>query len=962
MCGIAGIYSYAGGAQPVASTELLAMRDAMARRGPDGAGAWMSGDARVGLAHRRLSIIDLTDAAAQPMSAAEDRVRITFNGEIYNYRALKRELEARGHRFRSTSDTEVLLHLYLAHGPGMVGRLRGMFAFAIWDEERRRLFLARDPFGIKPLYYAERAGVFRFASQVKALLAGGAVSTDPDPAGHAGFFLWGSVPEPFTIYRAAKALPAGCSMVVTADGPKAPAQYFSIRESIVRAEQSSSSMTEAEVHAAVSEAVRDSVKHHLVSDVPVGVFLSAGIDSSVIAALAAEVNQAELRAVTLGFREFVGTRDDEVPLARSIAQTYGALHDVRWTGKAEFEKELPSILAAMDQPSIDGVNTYLVSRATAQAGLKVALSGVGGDELFGGYPSFRDVPRLEALPALGSRFPHVASAVRRAAGVVTRPWTSPKLAGVAELAGTTAGAYLLRRGLYMPWELDQVMDSDLAREGLAELSTLERLSADVRGIRSPALRVCALELSWYMRNQLLRDADWAGMAHSLEVRVPLVDASLFAAILPCMVSPRPPSKGVLARAPRSALPDEIASRAKTGFRVPVADWITGGEQRGARGVRRWARHVNRAPGVGYRVLALLTDAYGSVGGIAGFNRNLVAALCSHASVREIVVIPRAAPRSQEAMPAKVRFASEAAGSKVSFLCSVVRHLVAGPPFDLVICGHINLVPAAYLAAVANDAPSIGILHGVDAWSAPGNLLTRALVGRMERFAAVSGVTIERFLSWSGFDPLRLEYLPNAIALNDFGPGAKDPKLLEKYRLSGTRVLLTVGRLEAREQYKGVDRVIEALPALLRAYPDLAYLVVGDGTDRPRLERLAERLGVKERVRFAGYVPDELKADHFRLADAFVLPSKGEGFGIVLLEAMACGIPVVASKLDGSREAVRDGRLGILVDPDAGDELVRGISQALDSPTRRVPEQLREFDFPAFESRSHRLVDALIDGA
>src|SRR4051794_33648635 len=201
MCGIAGIYSYRNSAPPVDREELLCIREAMANRGPDGAGLWLSDDQRAGLAHRRLPIIDLSEAGAQPMSTADGRLRVTFNGEIYNYRALRAELEGKGYRFASSSDTEVLLHLYADRGTDMVHALRGMYAFAIWDERASELFLARDPFGIKPLYYADRGETFRFASQVKALLKSEGIDTAPDPAGTVGFFVWGSVPEPHTLYR-----------------------------------------------------------------------------------------------------------------------------------------------------------------------------------------------------------------------------------------------------------------------------------------------------------------------------------------------------------------------------------------------------------------------------------------------------------------------------------------------------------------------------------------------------------------------------------------------------------------------------------------------------------------------------------------------------------------------------------------------------------------------------------------
>ena len=218
MCGIAGIFAYHGAAPPVDLDELLRVREAMRLRGPDGAGLWISEDGRVGLAHRRLAIIDLSECGAQPMATADGRFRVTFNGEIYNYRALRKELEAKGYRFHSSSDTEVLLQLYADRGERMVHALRGMYAFAIWDERDRSMFLARDPFGIKPLYYADDGRSLRFASQVKALLKGGAVDTAPEPAGSVGFVIWGTVPEPYTLYRGIRSLPAGAHLRVTPAG------------------------------------------------------------------------------------------------------------------------------------------------------------------------------------------------------------------------------------------------------------------------------------------------------------------------------------------------------------------------------------------------------------------------------------------------------------------------------------------------------------------------------------------------------------------------------------------------------------------------------------------------------------------------------------------------------------------------------------------------------------------------
>ena len=292
MCGITGIYSYHSAAEIVDHDELIRMRDHMARRGPDGSGEWFSKDRRVGLAHRRLAIIDLSDTAAQPMQDTDGRHIITFNGEIYNYELLRQRLEQNGHVFRTHSDTEVLLHLYAEKGEAMVDDLRGMFAFAIWDTDRKALFLARDPYGIKPLYYADDGRQFRFASQVKALHAGGGVSNEPDPAGWTGFYLFGSVPEPFTTYRQISALPAGSTLWVNEGGPQTPKRYFSIAQTWQEAEvltsagRAHSSLPDnGERAAAIADALRESVRHHLVADVPVGSFLSAGIDSGALVGL-----------------------------------------------------------------------------------------------------------------------------------------------------------------------------------------------------------------------------------------------------------------------------------------------------------------------------------------------------------------------------------------------------------------------------------------------------------------------------------------------------------------------------------------------------------------------------------------------------------------------------------------------------------------------------------------------------
>ncbi|MGB5734839.1 MAG: asparagine synthase (glutamine-hydrolyzing), partial [Thiohalocapsa sp.] len=585
---------------------------------PDGKGEWFSDDGRVALGHRRLSIIDLSERGAQPMASANGKLQITFNGEIYNYRAVRQQLEAKGRVFRSDSDTEVLLHLYAEKGEAMVHDLRGMFAFGLWDAERHALLLARDPYGIKPLYYAADGQTLRFASQVKALRAGGAISNESEPAGIVGFYLFGSVPEPYTLYRGICSLPAGSTLLIDQTGPHAPRGYFSLALVWREAEQAPPADT-LHKQDVIRDALLDSVRHHRVADVPVGAFLSAGIDSGALVGLMHEqsatghpdarhagtttgsanhtVQSTTLSTITLAFEEYLGTQSDEGPIAARVAARYGTAHTARVVSRTEFADDLPKILAAMDQPTIDGINTWFVSKAAHEAGLKVAVSGLGGDELFGGYPSFQDIPRWVQKLWLPARIPGLGALAEQVQSLFAPLFASinPKAAGMLRYGGSDTGAYLLKRGLFLPSELAHLMDPDQLRAGLSRLQPMGMLrgtlcaadpAAALGGTNAvptkppctnapstPFGRIATLEAAMYMRNQLLRDTDWSSMAHSLEVRVPLVDAWLLRRIAKWLVHSKTPNqKACLANSPRQSLPAEVTGRTKTGFTTPIANW------------------------------------------------------------------------------------------------------------------------------------------------------------------------------------------------------------------------------------------------------------------------------------------------------------------------------------------------------------------------------------------------------
>lgn len=581
MCGIAGVFHFQS-ENLVDEQRLIAIRDVMKNRGPDDQGLWLSGSSKVGLAHRRLSIIDTTSAGHQPLSDNSGRFTVTFNGEIYNYLGLRSALEKKGYQFSTQTDTEVLLHLYAEYGKDMLGHLRGMFAFAIWDDHDKRLFLARDTFGIKPLYYSNIDGQFYFASQVKALLADKLIGQSFDPAAQVGFFLWGSVPEPSTLYADIKALEAGHYLEISSDG-MLKEKYCTVTQFIKRVELSTH-----RAQSSLREILLDTVRFHFIADVPVGIFLSSGVDSSCLLALAREAGIKKIKTITLGFEEYRGTRYDEVPLAEMLAERYQTEHQTIWLNQHDFHHELKNLLSSMDQPTIDGVNMYFVSLAAKKAGLKVALSGLGADEIFAGYNTFKRIPAmlrycrvLSFIPGLGRLLRYIAS-----------PWIN-KSAGLIEYANNYQRAYLLNRALFMPWQLKKVLAGDLIKLGLKQLNPLVQLKRSIAHVSMAKNKLTALELTHYTRNQLLRDADWAGMAHSVEVRVPYLDLPLFQYCLSHY--PKKISKKEIFSVLSDPLPNEVTSRKKTGFFVPIRAWLLGEKNANrAFDLKDWAKYVYRS--------------------------------------------------------------------------------------------------------------------------------------------------------------------------------------------------------------------------------------------------------------------------------------------------------------------------------------------------------------------------------
>lgn len=356
-----------------------------------------------------------------------------------------------------------------------------------------------------------------------------------------------------------------------------------------------------------------------------------------------------------------------------------------------------------------------------------------------------------------------------------------------------------------------------------------------------------------------------------------------------------------------------------------------------------------------RIISLLTDAYGGHGGISRFNRDFLSALSQVDKCFEIVVFPRLVPNPvDEDIPSNIVYKDQGITNKIGYIGNIFRYLLLDRNFGLVVCGHINLLPIAWAVSKIVGAPLIMIVHGIDAWKPTRSRLVNFLASKVSRLVAVSQTTIDRFQNWSHIEEGKTYVLPNCVDLTGFTPGPKNPELLARYDIKDKKIIMTLGRMAGFDRFKGFDEILEALPDLINDIPDLVYVLAGDGPDKERLMNKAVKLGVSKHTVFTGMVEEDEKVDHYRLADGYVMPSRGEGFGIVLLEAMSCGVPVFASKLDGSREALLNGKLGDLVNPENKNEIIQATKAVLDKP-KHIPEGLSYFSKGSFENRVRDLV-------
>ena len=580
MCGIFGII---GLNAPFPAEVLERATRSLTHRGPDDSGTVILRDStrsavQIGLGNCRLAIQDLSPQGHQPMNDPATGNWIVYNGELYNFREIRAKLERAGVYFGSYSDTEVILKAYARWGEKCLDEFRGMFALAIWDAQRHCLFVARDPMGIKPLYYHRSDQYFMFSSEVRTLLGTGLVPRRIDPAGLVSYLSFGSLYDPNTLVEGVNALPCGHHLTWE-EGQVKQAQYWHLvdREVVESSHRAcdAGAVRRGELEAQVAQMLDESVRMQLVSDVPVGVFLSGGIDSSSLVGI---LSRSGVRPSTFSivFRE---ADYSEAEYSRAVAQQFRTDHHEITVSQADFFDAIAPAIHAMDLPTMDGINTYFVSERTRAAGVKVALSGLGGDEMFAGYSSFRTIPRMERLANIWGRVPRTIRKplVNMFAALSPSSDQNRKLTTLAGNGGGIVHPYFLSRMLFTPEQQNELLSgakTNSAPSRRAEKAATESLSRALS--LDPVNRVSYLEARCYMLNTLLRDSDCMSMAHGLELRVPLIDHQLSRRLMALPGSWKLNSgtpKPLLVHALRGQLPDQIVHRAKRGFTLPFEHWL-----------------------------------------------------------------------------------------------------------------------------------------------------------------------------------------------------------------------------------------------------------------------------------------------------------------------------------------------------------------------------------------------------
>ena len=542
----------------------------LSRRGPDSEGIWS--EDKIFLGSRRLAIFDLNDRSNQPMQSLCSRYILVFNGSIYNYKSLRKHLIDNDVKLKTYSDTEVILELFALEGPQMVSKLKGMFAFVIWDCKKKEAFAARDPYGIKPLFIGTNSEGIILASQVKTLLLTKQISTERDINSQFSFWNLGYIIEPRTWFKNIKALKSGYYVRIKDGKIISEMQWYDLNKNWISADKNKQRISKKECNKIIKNSLTSSVKKHLVSDVPIGIFLSSGVDSTLVAGIVSSNTNKKIIAITVSFENFEGSENDESIKAKKIAQKYGMEHHIYRVTQKDFQNDLPEILEAMDQPTIDGVNVWYASKAAAKLKLKVVFSGVGGDELFFGYNHFNSIPNVHNFFQFIRKIPVLFFLINILLKLFFFLKKGNRWKYISKFSNSIIDLWLLKRTILTPIEIDK---KKIQPNKISTNLFYKDIYDSIKGHKfyNLKLQIAQIESIYYMRNQLLRDSDWASMYHGVELRTPFVDTELLENLKDVMNSYSSlNNKHSLKSSFKSILPKDLISGKKMGFQTPIKEW------------------------------------------------------------------------------------------------------------------------------------------------------------------------------------------------------------------------------------------------------------------------------------------------------------------------------------------------------------------------------------------------------
>ena len=568
MCGISGIYNCSDkDISPKKIIEnIIKLQD---RRGPDDRGIWESECKKIIFGHNRLSIIDLTDKARQPLISKDNNLVITFNGEIYNYKEIRNELSQNKVTFKSNSDTEVILESYKYWGIEFVKKLRGMFAFAIWDNAKKKLILARDPFGIKPLYYLKKNNILFFASQLKSILSIDKLSFEKSGRSVLDYYLWGNIREPFTLYKDIYSLERGTVKIFDSKFNDTSYEYANLKEAIIKSKKNYFK-NESELNEKLNYLIKDTVNYHQVSDVPVTFLLSSGIDSNILLAASKKKLNTNFNALTIDFSEKL----KESPLAQVGSKMNKIDHIIEKVDDNEIAELISKYYKFMDMPTNDGLNNYVVSYLAKKKGSKVLISGIGGDEIFSGYPSFKRIPIMKKISKIIPNNKNFQKFVYNISYKILSQFNkNTKYAGVLKYSHNTFDSFMLQRCVFTPEEIMELINSKIIDEAISDLEFQNQNEINDKDFENEQLKIMYFEIKYYLCSKLLRDSDWASMANSVELRTPFVDWFFFNELLPILKSNIKISKRNMLDSFKGQTPPELYNRKKTGFAIPYKQYF-----------------------------------------------------------------------------------------------------------------------------------------------------------------------------------------------------------------------------------------------------------------------------------------------------------------------------------------------------------------------------------------------------